>query len=198
MESSTRKCRTVINFSNFSQASAAALALSRQREDMIMVATGFFGALRSDGPAADRAGKMGLYSFLIGDWTFDATVNKDDGATHRGRGEIHAIWALDGRAIQDVWILPDFFYGTTLRIYDPTLDAWHTLWNDPLKQYYTRQLGRASGRDIVQDGRLETGTLVRWRFLDMAPDSFRWLGERSFDGGASWQLQVKIRARRAA
>jgi hypothetical protein len=30
---------------------------------------------------------------------------------------------LQGRAIQDVWILPDFFYGTTLRVYDPGIAA---------------------------------------------------------------------------
>ena len=121
-------------------------------------------ALRSAGPAADRADRMSLYAFLIGDWAFDAIVHKDDGALHKGKGEIHAIWALDGRAIQDVWILPGFFYGTTLRIYDPALDAWHIHWNDPLKQYYPRQIGRARGRDIVQDGTTEDGTPVRGPF----------------------------------
>ena len=154
--------------------------------------TKFFAALRSDGPAADRADKMGLYAWLIGDWIFDATVHKDDGTTHKGEGEIHFIWALDGRAIQDVWILPGFFYGTTLRVYDPALDAWHILWNDPLKQYYTRQLGRAQGRDIVQDGKTADGTPVRWTFTDVTADSFRWRGERSLDGGASWQLQSEF------
>ena len=115
---------------------------------------------------------------------------------HKGKGEIHAIWALDGRAIQDVWILPGFFYGTTLRIYDPALDAWHIHWNDPLKQYYPRQIGRARGRDIVQDGTTEDGTPVRWSFTDLAPNSFRWLGERSLDGGASWHLQADFHTRR--
>lgn len=160
-------------------------------------AAGFFSALRSDGPAADRADRMGLYAFLIGDWLFDATVHKDDGTVHTGKGEIHAIWALDGRAIQDVWILPGIFYGTTLRVYDPALDAWHIHWNDPLKQYYPRQIGRARGRDIVQDGKTDDGTPVRWSFTDIAPDSFRWLGERSLDGGASWHLQAEFLARRA-
>jgi len=158
----------------------------------------FMTALRSAGPAADRAGKMDLYAFLVGGWLFDATISKDDGSRHKGHGQIQAIWALDGRAIQDVWILPGFFYGTTLRVYDPALDAWHILWNDPLKQYYTRQIGRARGRDIVQDGKLDNGTLVRWSFLDMTPNSFRWLGERSFDNGASWAFQLEMLAKRAA
>lgn len=158
--------------------------------------SGFLRTLVSPGPAADRAAQMGLYGWLIGDWTFDATVHLDDGATHHGKGETHFVWALDGRAIQDVWILPGAFYGTTLRVYDPALDAWHILWNDPLKQYYTRQLGRARGPDIVQEGQTDQGVPVRWSFTEITPDSFRWRGERSSDKGATWQLQADFRARR--
>lgn len=101
-----------------------------------------------------------------------------------------------GRAIQDVWIFPGAFYGTTLRVYDPGLDAWHILWSDPLKQYYTRQIGRARGQDIVQEGKLEDGTPIRWSFTEITPDSFRWTGKRSDDGGASWHLQAEFFARR--
>lgn len=157
----------------------------------------FFDVLEAPGPAPDRAEKMRLYGWLIGDWTFDAVVNRDDGTQHRGRGEIHFGWVLDGRAIQDVWILPGIFHGTTLRIYDPGLDAWHILWNDPLKQLYTRQLGRAQGSDIVQLGKTETGALLRWTFTDITADTFRWLGERSTDDGATWWLQSEFHVRRA-
>jgi hypothetical protein len=92
-----------------------------------------------------------------------------------------------GCAIQDVWILPGFFHGTTLRVYDPGIDAWHILWNDPVKQYYTRQIGRARGNDIIQEGTNDAGEGLRWSFTDITPDSFRWLGERSRDGGRTWQ-----------
>ncbi|HUZ65015.1 MAG TPA: hypothetical protein VMU82_15020 [Acetobacteraceae bacterium] len=158
----------------------------------------FIAALHTDGPAPERADKMGLYGWLIGQWEMDATMHGDDGTRHRGRGEIHFAWALEGRAIQDVWILPGVFYGTTLRIYDPGLDAWHILWSDPLRQFYTRQIGRAQGPDIVQEGRNDAGDAVRWRFIDITPDSFRWLGERSTDGGKTWQLQADFLARRVA
>ena len=157
----------------------------------------FVGALHAGGPAADRADKMVLYGWLIGDWEMDAVVHADDGTEHTAKGEIHFGWVLEGRAIQDVWILPGFFVGTTLRVYDPGIDAWHILWSDPLKQYYTRQLGRARGRDIVQEGKLGDAT-IRWSFTEIAPDSFRWLGERSLNGGATWQLQADFRARRVA
>src|SRR6266700_5235877 len=148
--------------------------------------SGFVKALHSEGPADDRARHLELYGWLIGDWVMDATVHKDDGATFKGSGEIHFGWVLQGRAIQDVWILPGVFYGTTLRIYDPEMDAWHILWSDPLRQFYARQVGRARGRDIVQEGTDASGALIRWTFTDITPDSFRWLGERSDDGGRTY------------
>ena len=158
----------------------------------------FSSALVSPGPAADRAEKMKLYGWLVGDWIFDAIAYEDDGTRRTGKGEIHAAWALDGRAIMDVWILPGYFYGTTLRVYDPTLDAWHIYWSDPLKQLYTYEIGHREGQDVVQSGDLGRGMRARWRFSEIAADSFRWTGERSFDGGATWQLQADYRAKRTA
>jgi hypothetical protein len=163
-----------------------------------MVAQSFIDALASAGPAADRADKMKLYGWLVGRWTMDATVHLDDGGRHQGAGEIYFGWALQGRAIQDVWILPDVFYGTTLRIYDPNIDAWHILWSDPVRQVYTRQIGRAQGNDIVQLGKNDAGETVRWSFTRIAPDSFRWTGERSRDDGKSWRLQAEFVARRVS
>jgi hypothetical protein len=165
-------------------------------------------ALHADYPAADRADKMGLYGWLIGRWTIDAIYHLNEGTIRRSRGEIHAGWVLEGRALQDVWIVPardaqradppgpGDFYGTTLRVYDPKLDAWHILWSDPLNQVYRQQIGRAHGDDIVQDGTDETGAPVRWSFTEITPNSFRWLGERSADGGTTFRLLVEFLARR--
>src|SRR5262245_21217393 len=150
----------------------------------------FFDALHADGPARNRSDKMNLYGWLVGDWEMEAVINREDGTQHHGHGEIHFSWVLEGRAIQDVWILPGAFHGTTLRVYDPGLDAWHILWSDPLKQFYTRQLGRARGKDIVQEGGDAAGVVLRWTFTDITEDSFRWLGERSADAGATWHLQA--------
>ena len=158
----------------------------------------FIEMLHTDGPAPDRSEKMGLYGWLVGSWEMDAVVHVDDGTVHKGPGEIHFGWVLEGRAIQDVWILPSVFYGTTLRVYDPGIDAWHILWSDPLRQYYTRQIGRAHGNDIVQEGKNDAGDAIRWSFTEITPNSFRWRGERSHDGGASWQLQAEFNARRVA
>lgn len=156
----------------------------------------FTQALLAAGPAADRHQRMQLYGFLVGGWQFDAIVHRNDGATLRGAGEIHADWILEGRAIQDVWVLPGVFYGTTLRIYDSGIDGWHILWSDPLRQYYTRQIGRAQGRDIVQEGTNAAGAAVRWSFTAIAADSFRWLGEEARSADGAWTLQADFHARR--
>jgi hypothetical protein len=173
-------------------------------------AASFIDALNAAGPAPDRAEKMGLYGWLVGDWEMDAAYHLADGSTQRSRGEIHAGWVLDGRAIQDVWIVPPRgaqgprppaatdFYGTTLRIYDPAIDAWHIFWIDPVKQTYRRMIGRSRGKDILQEGKDEAGAAVRWSFTSIAPDSFHWLAERSPDDGASWRLLVEFFARRVA
>ena len=173
-----------------------AIALAMEPAMKPAVSTSFIETLHTDGPAADRADKMALYGWLIGRWEMDATVHFDDGREHTGKGEIHFGWVLEGRAIQDVWILPGVFHGTTLRVYDPALDAWHILWSDPLRQVYRRQIGRACGNDIVQDGKDDDGNAVRWSFSEITPNSFRWRGERSFDAGATWQLQAEFFARR--
>ncbi len=165
-------------------------------------------ALHSDRPAADRAERMSLYELLVGSWSYDAIYHPPEKPVRTIKGDIHAGWVLDGRALQDVWIVPargiarasppEFgdYCGTTLRMYDPGLDAWHILWADPLTQTYYRQLGRARGRDIVQEGRDEaTGAQVRWSFTDITTNSFRWLGEASPDGGV-WTLLADFQAKR--
>ena len=169
----------------------------------------FVAALHSDGPAADRAEKMQLYGRFIGDWEMDSIFHLPDGSARTGHGEIHFGWALQGRAIQDVWRIPgrrsgipddpaeSWMHGTTLRIYDPGIDAWHIIWSDPVKQYYSRQVGRARGADIVQEGIDADGTSVRWTFTDRKPDSFHWIGERSADGGKDWRVEVEFFVRRA-
>jgi hypothetical protein len=173
----------------------------------------FVEALQAEGPAQDRAEGLGLYAFLIGRWDANVVAHDADGATHEHAGEIHAGWVLEGRAIQDVWILPKraerraplsqlpvtgSWFGTTLRVYDPTLDAWHILWTDPATLFIARQLGRAHGSDIVQEGKTPAGdATLRWRFTDIKPESFHWIGEISADGGRHWRKQVDVFARRS-
>jgi hypothetical protein len=176
-----------------------------------MSASAFLDALGSDGPAADRAGKMALYGQFVGSWTLDVTQFADDGTPRRRRGEWHFGWVLEGRAVQDIWIVPPRgelrqgdaaanvnSYGTTLRIYDPDIDAWRIQWSDPVTRNFLDMIGRAQGRDIVQLGTRPDGHLIRWGFSEIGENFFRWRGEVSGDGGANWRLNVDFTATRSA
>jgi hypothetical protein len=176
-----------------------------------MSVSAFLDALGAAGPAADRAGKMDLYGQFVGSWTLDVTQFADDGTPRRRRGEWHFGWALEGRAIQDVWIVPPRgewrrgdaaanvnSYGTTLRIYDPDIDAWRIQWSDPVTRNFLDMIGRAEGGDIVQLGTRPDGHLIRWSFSEISESWFRWRGEISVDDSASWRLNVDFTAVRSA
>jgi hypothetical protein len=171
----------------------------------------FAQVLHADGPDPARAKELELYAWIVGRWELDVTTILEDGTTHRGTGEIHAGWVLQGRAIQDVWMIPRLrerkpgiapmagagnWYGTTLRIYDLELHAWRILWNDPATNFFSRQIGRARGADIVQTGPDPRGGSMQWIFSEVQPDSFHWTAERSSDD-RNWRREVDIRARRA-
>jgi hypothetical protein len=177
----------------------------------IAKSSGFTAVLHADGPASDRQEALKLYGQFVGDWNTDILAYSPDGARHQGRGEIHFGWLLQGRAIQDVWMIPRLkdrradaaampvvgnFYGTTIRAYDPALDAWHIYWIDPVTNAYYQQIGRKQGADIVQEGTMPTGESTRWTFTEIKADSFHWKGEVSTDRGATWHLFVDIFASR--
>lgn len=161
-------------------------------------------------PDAEREPQLTLYSFLVGQWDLAVTTLLEDGSIHFGRGEIHAGWVLRGRAIQDVWMIPRLrdrkpgidplpgagnWYGSTLRIYDPNLDAWRISWSDPANNFFTQQIGRARDRDIVQEGPDPRGGFMRWTFTEIQQASFHWTAERSMDKN-DWRKEVHVHARR--
>jgi hypothetical protein len=182
-----------------------------QRRETDPAATSFAHVLHAPGPDPERKSKLALYAFLVGHWELAVTTIAENGTTHAGNGEIHAAWVLRGRAIQDVWMIPRLadrkpgtaqlpvagnWYGSTLRIYDPNLDAWRILWSDPATSFFSQQIGRARGRDIVQEGPDPRGGHMRWIFADIKPDSFHWTAEHSVES-THWRKVVDIRARRA-
>jgi hypothetical protein len=169
---------------------------------------GFLDVLAAQGPSPDRADKMALYGQFVGSWDVDVIEYHEDGTTRRRPGEWHFGWTLEGRAIQDVWLVPrrgqregdavaqSNRYGTTLRVYDPRIDAWHVLWTEPVGQTYLTMIGRQQGGDIVQLAKDASGQITRWGFYEIAPNSFLWLAETSADGETNWKRVVEFRARR--
>jgi hypothetical protein len=152
----------------------------------------------TDGPARDRTDKMMLYGQFIGAW--DGTVSRYDANGERfdSSAEVHFGWALEGRAIQDVWIVPsrigrapgepDKMYGTTLRVYDPRHDDWEITFIDPVRQKHDLMRGGQAGSDNVQEYRDAAGTICQWCFFEIEPDSFHWVSRESADDRKTWRL----------
>ena len=90
------------------------------------------------------------------------------------------------------------WYGTTIRVYDPALEAWRIYWIDPATNAYRHQIGRQHGAEIVQEGATETGVLTRWSFSEITPQSFHWRGEVAMDNGNTWRLVVEVFAHRVS
>jgi len=167
----------------------------------------FFDLLRAEGADPAHADQMTLYDRLLGDWSLEAVDYDLPGGERRSRGEVHFAWVLEGRAIQDVWIVPARAartrdlpragnrYGTTLRVFDPTADAWRITWINPVSGATNHLVGRSVGEDIVQEGRNDDGALIRWTFSEITPRSFHWKGESSRDG-KSWRLETEFFGKR--
>jgi hypothetical protein len=164
--------------------------------------------LASEGPAPDRAAQMMLYGQFVGSWEGTVVVHLPDGGRRESTAEVHFGWALEGRAIQDVWIAPALrdrkpgeqsrMYGTTLRVYDPTSDLWQITWIDPVRQAFNRMDGRKVGEDIVQEYRDAQGARCQWLFTEITAESFHWIARESKDDGKTWKRTGEFFLRRAS
>lgn len=154
---------------------------------------------------------MDLYGWLVGSWELDVLHYWATDVSAKGiKAEVHAAWILEGRAIQDVWIMPRRtdrtaaldkrmnMFGTTLRLWDSTIQAWRITWRNPAGDHHEDQIGRRSGQDIVQIGVRADGTPTRWSFQEIRTDSFHWIGEALEPKGKNWKLEGEFRGKRTA
>jgi hypothetical protein len=166
------------------------------RLDMVAV-------LQAMGPHRSLGDQAKVFGRLVGTWDVEYTdFNKDGTVTHRS-GKFIVGWVMDGRAIQDVWIVnpsgarKDREVYTDVRHYDPKSGTWSATFIDPEHASVARFTGGAVGDDrIVLDTRDFDGTDTRWSINDMRPESFVWREEESFDGGKTWRLLAEHQMRR--
>jgi hypothetical protein len=159
-------------------------------------------ALGASGPHAAVAASK-AFDGVIGAWDFDCTIYPEDGGTYEFKGEWIFDWVLDGTAIQDVWMgykdgrAPGVRHmGTSLRFFDRQLGEWRVLFIVPLGNKVIQLHGGESGGRIVLNGVDVDGSLLRWSFNDLRPESFVWRGEISHDGGKSWRVEQIMKLRR--
>ncbi|MGA2720627.1 MAG: hypothetical protein ABSF78_16825 [Candidatus Acidiferrales bacterium] len=168
-----------------------------------------YSRLAAAGRSSEIPESADAYGQLIGSWELQVLRYKAVDVSAQGiRGEVHFAWVLEGRAVQDVWIMPrcsertvwtgetNNMYGTTLRVWDRATQAWLITWINPVTGHREQQVARRIENDIVQVGARVDGTPTRWRFTEITSDSFHWKGESLGPDGQTWKLEGEFRARR--
>ena len=170
----------------------------------------FLNALVSADPAPELAQVDDIFGWLVGSWEMDAVLHDADGQTHNSKGEVHASWVLEGRAIQDLFIFPrradrrsgvpakEDRYGTTIRTYDRTLGAWRVNFINPASSETSAQLvARRKGDVIEMEGEVSDGTPVRWRYVSVTSTSFHYTAEKLQADGKTWRLYLELFGKRS-
>ena len=142
----------------------------------------FFSALVSQEKNRVIPEEFNYFGKLIGSWQIDSRVIK---------GEWHFSWVLEGMAIQDVIILPDYEYGTSLRIYNPDTYAWDVAYG------YTGKIIRLEARkqdDMIVLTYIDDETR-KWIFTRIEDNQFHWQNITIKDDG-DWYVNADIFAKR--
>jgi len=132
---------------------------------------------------------------LVGTWDADFSFHRADGSVSHKKGELLFGWVMDGHAIQDLWIgyptegQKERTIGTTIRFFDTALKQWRVVFVNPQFNYVVTAQGGREGDRIVLHGRDTDGLPIRWTFSEMTQDSFHWQGEKSHDGGKTWNVE---------
>nr|WP_130790152.1 hypothetical protein [Lachnoclostridium pacaense] len=148
----------------------------------------FFEALRSEGKNTALPEAFDYFGKLIGSWQIDYV---ESNSSRTIRGEWHFSWVLEGMAIQDVIILPDYEYGTSLRIFNPETQAWDVAYG------YTGKIIRLEAR---KQGEMIVLTYIsdqnrKWVFVKIDEDKFHWQNVTVKDDG-EWHINADIYAER--
>jgi hypothetical protein len=175
---------------------------------------GFAAALTSDGPSPELGDVADAFGWLVGGWSAEVLDFDANGQVRRGTGEWWFSWVLEGRAIQDVWIVPvrsermemsgtpnrpsgpNNRYGTSIRWFDRSSRQWKIVWINPVSGTLNQLDGIRDGNRIILEGNAD-GQRIRWSFNEIRAESFVWKGE-SRDHSGSWKLEAEFRLRRIA
>jgi hypothetical protein len=161
-------------------------------------------ALKALGPHPSLGDQADVFGRLVGTWDVEYTdFSKDGKITHR-TGEFIVGWIMDGRVIQDFWIVypsgtrKDREVYTDLRYYDPKSRTWPSTVIDPEHASVASFAGGAVGDRIVLNTKDFGGADTRWSINNLRADSFVWREEESLDGGKTWRLSAEHHMKRRA
>jgi hypothetical protein len=160
--------------------------------------------LQAMGPHPSLGDQAKVFGRFVGTWDVEYTdFSKDGKVTHRS-GELMVGWVMDGRAIQDLWIVypsgtrKEREVYTDFRYFDPKSGTWPATFIDPENVSVAKFTGGAVGDDriVLQSQDINANMDTRWSFNDIRPDSFVFRDEASSDGGKTWRLQSDYHMKR--
>jgi hypothetical protein len=153
-------------------------------------------ALQAMGPHPSLGEQAKVFGRFVGVWDGEYTEFSRDGKETRSSGEWTFGWVMDGRAIQDLFIIhpsatrKERFIGTTVRYFDPKSGTWSVTFIDPENGAVETLTGGAVRDDrIVLLSQDEDGKESRWSFDDVRPDSWVFRDEETRDSGKTWRLR---------
>jgi hypothetical protein len=166
----------------------------------------FADALVSTSLAPEISPKNDIYAGLLGEWDVQVIDIQKDGTRIEQAGEWIFARTLEGRGIQDVFIVPPRprdpdaprernRYGTSVRMFDPATKNWRFIWINPVYGAFDTLVARAEKGAIVQEGTRANGQKMRWCFQKITPAGFHWTGEALQPDG-SWLLEAEFFATR--
>jgi hypothetical protein len=166
---------------------------------------GMVAALKAMGPHPSLGDQAKVFGRFVGTWGGEYTEFSKDGKETRSSGEWIFGWVMDGRAIQDLFIIhpsaarKERFIGTTVRYFDPKSATWSVTFVDPENGAVETLTGGAVGDDrIVLLSQNTDGKETRWSFDDIRPDSWVFRDEETRDGGKTWRLREVDHMKRGA
>ena len=148
----------------------------------------FIEALISESKNTALPDEFNYFGKIIGSWEINYIEGNNSLAI---KGEWHFSWVLEGMAIQDVIILPDYEYGTSLRIYNPDTHTWDVAYG------YTGKIIRLEAKK--QDDKIML-TFVneerrKWVFTKIEDYCFHWENITVKEDG-EWYINAEIFAER--
>jgi hypothetical protein len=160
--------------------------------------------LRAAGPSATLGNHAEVLRHLIGTWDVQyMDIPKSGKAIYR-TGQLLVGWVMDGRAMEDLWIVNPSDPGkdrevyADVRYFDPKSGTWPAVFIDPQIASIATFTGGAAGDDrIVLDSQdLVPGQIRRWSFNDIREDSMVFRDDASSDGGKTWARKSEYQMKR--
>ena len=176
-------------------------------ENKKMMKNEFLEALYSAGTNSDLNKEQDLFGQFVGSWEFEWFGREPDDVVKYEKGEWIFSWILEGRVIQDLWIIPGRDrrnkqgmpkgeYGTTLRFYNIKSKVWNVVWIGPVNGNLNTFEARQIGDEIVLEETNRKNGMRKWIFSDISSDKFHWRAVKSDDGGKNWILTEEMNVRR--